>query len=95
MERASVIILPAAVHVLVTRSWEYSYRHLWSKCVLSDDAVCNIKNRIASYYWSIDPAEFQDRAEEYFQMFCKSVSEIESRSQFAIDLFLFSNTLTA
>lgn len=93
MERENIIILPAAVNTLIVRSWELSYRLLWSKCILIEEDIQNIKSWIAEYYWSIRPNEFQHCAEEHFEIFCKKIDEISSGTQFSMDLYSFRNML--
>jgi hypothetical protein len=43
MEKSGIIVLPAAVQVLVNRSWEFSHQILRAKCLLCEDEIFNIK----------------------------------------------------
>jgi hypothetical protein len=90
MSRESITIVhPAAIRRLTERSWNFSYKILWKRCMLNDYEVTLIKGWIDNYYWAIEPMEFSQKAEDHFNEFCKRAIEAASKIQFSDNFSLF------
>jgi hypothetical protein len=94
MQESAILIHPAAIRTLTEKSWNFSYQLLWRKYVLSDLEIDQVKIWIDNYYWSIEPSEFYERAEDYFNNFCKKTIETAGKMRYSEALAFLKEKIT-